>query len=105
MGDVPHITVCAPRGEGLDDLRAALLAFVPEVGAESGALSQARHVEAARRACQSLQDAAAAIDAGMPLDVAAVDLSAALDVLGEITGETLNEQVISEVFARFCVGK
>lgn len=105
VGDVPRITVCAPRGEGLDDLRAALLAFVPEVGAESGALSQARHVEAARRACQSLQDAAAAIDAGMPLDVAAVDLSAALDVLGEITGETLNEQVISEVFARFCVGK
>ena len=41
----------------------------------------------------------------MPLDVCAVDLSYALDALGEITGETLNEQVIDEVFARFCVGK
>ena len=41
----------------------------------------------------------------MPLDVCAVDLSDALDALGEITGETLNEQVIDEVFARFCVGK
>lgn len=41
----------------------------------------------------------------MPLDLAAVDLSAALDTLGEITGETMKEQVISEVFSRFCVGK
>ena len=39
------------------------------------------------------------------LDVAAVDLSAALDALGEITGETMSEKVIDEVFARFCVGK
>ena len=41
----------------------------------------------------------------MTLDMCAVDLSAALDALGEITGETMSEQVISEVFARFCVGK
>lgn len=40
-----------------------------------------------------------------PLDVAAVDLSAALDALGEITGETMSEKVIDEVFAKFCVGK
>ena len=46
-----------------------------------------------------------AIDDGLPLDLCAVDLSAALDALGEITGETMNEAVISEVFSRFCVGK
>lgn len=45
------------------------------------------------------------LEDGMPLDVAAVDLSAALDALGEITGETMSEKVIDEVFARFCVGK
>ena len=63
------------------------------------------HVEAALRACASLDEAISAIADGMPLDVAAIDLSAALDALGEITGETMNEQVIDEVFARFCVGK
>ena len=67
-------------------LKEALAAFVPEDGAESSALSQARHVEAARRACAALSDAVAALSDGMPLDVAAVDLSAALDALGEITG-------------------
>lgn len=105
FGDVPTVAVCAPRGEGMEALKEALAAFVPEDGAESSALSQARHVEAARRACAALSDAVAALSDGMPLDVAAVDLSAALDALGEITGETMSEKVIDEVFAKFCVGK
>ena len=99
------MAVCAPKGEGLDALRRAFVSFAPADGAESSMLSQARHVEAARRACVCLGDAMQAIGDGMPLDMCAVDLSAALDVLGEITGETMNEQVIDEVFARFCVGK
>lgn len=99
------VSVCAPRGEGLDALRALLVSFAPKDGAESAMLSQARHVQAAMRACDALAQAQQALEAGMPLDVCAVDLSDALDALGEITGETLNEQVIDEVFARFCVGK
>ena len=90
FGDVPTVAVCAPRGEGMEALKEALAAFVPEDGAESSAMSQARHVEAARRACAALSDAVAALSDGMPLDVAAVDLSAALDALGEITGETMS---------------
>lgn len=105
FGDVPMVTVCATRGEGMEALRDALTAFVPADGAESSALSQARHVEAAGRARAALCDAVTAIEDGMPLDVAAVDLSAALDALGEITGETMSERVIDEVFAKFCVGK
>lgn len=103
--DVPGVTVCAQTGEGMDALRAALAAFAPEEATESGALTQARHVEAALRACASLDDAVRAIAEGFPLDMAAIDLSAALDALGEITGETMRESVIDEVFSRFCVGK
>jgi len=99
------VTVCAPQGEGLDALKALLCSFAPEDGAESSMLSQARHVQAALRACQSLEEAQRALDEGMTPDLCAVDLSAALDALGEITGETMSEQVIGEVFARFCVGK
>jgi len=99
------MSVCALTGEGMDELKDALLSFAPEDGAESSMLSQARHVEAAHRACDSLSDACRAIEDQMPLDLCAVDLSAALDCLGEITGETMSEKVIDEVFARFCVGK
>ncbi len=103
--DAQALSICAPKGEGLDALKAALVAFAPMDGAESSMLSQARHVQAAHRACASLDDAIHSIDDGLPLDMCGVDLSAALDALGEITGETMSEQVINEVFARFCVGK
>ena len=99
------VSVCAPKGEGLNALRALLVSFAPTDGAESSMLSQARHVQAAMHACDALAEAQRAIEEDMPLDVCAVDLSDALDALGEITGETMNEQVIDEVFARFCVGK
>ena len=99
------VSICAPRGEGLDALCRLLVSFAPKDGAESSMLSQARHVQAAMHACDALREAQAAIEEDMPLDVCAVDLSDALDALGEITGETMNEQVIDEVFARFCVGK
>ena len=102
---VPAVTVCAQTGEGMDALRALLVSFAPDDADESCALTQARHVEAAMRACASLDDAVQAIALGYPLDVAAIDLSAALDALGEITGETMRESVIDEVFSRFCVGK
>ena len=99
------VSVCAPRGEGLEALKELLVSFAPKDGTESSMLSQARHVQSALKACDALGDAMASIDDGMTLDVCAVDLSAALDALGEITGETMNEQVISQVFLRFCVGK
>ena len=72
---------------------------------DSASGSCASTAQAALRACKSLDDADAALADGMPLDVAAVDLSAALDALGEITGETLREGVLDEIFSRFCVGK
>lgn len=102
---VPRLTVCAPEGEGMDALRRLIVSFAPEAEEGGASLSQARHVEAAGRACASLGDAVRAIGDGMPLDLCAVDLSAALDALGEITGETMNEVILDEVFSRFCVGK
>ena len=102
---IPRLTVCAPMGEGMDALRQIIVSFAPAADEGGASLSQARHVEAAQRACTSLDDAVRAINDRLPLDLCAVDLSSALDALGEITGETMNEAVIDEVFSRFCVGK
>ncbi len=99
------VIVSAVSGEGIEALKELLVSFAPKDATESSILSQARHVEAAMRACACLDDAMTAITEGMPLDMCAVDLSAALDCLGEITGETMSERVIDEVFSRFCVGK
>ena len=99
------LTLCAQRSEGLDALKAHLLSFAPTDGAQSAALTQARHVQAARSACAALRDAVSSVDAGMPLDITSVDLTRAMHILGEITGETLDEDVIDRVFSTFCVGK
>ena len=105
FADARCVSVCALTGEGMDALRRLIVSFAPGGDGESAALSQERHVEAARRACGALEDAVRALDDAMPLDLCAVDLCAALDALGEITGETVSETILNEVFSSFCVGK
>ena len=102
---VQVLTVSSRTGEGLDALRRCILSFAQRNTTESAALTQLRHVEAARRACASLEAAARSIEECFTADLAGIDLSGALDALGEITGETMNERVIDAVFERFCVGK
>ncbi len=67
------------------------------------ALTQPRHVEAARRAAEHLRAAAAAMD--IAVDLASVDLSAAQSELASITGDQVEESLLDAVFSRFCVGK
>ena len=64
-----------------------------------------RHIELVLRAAEYLENAVSAIEAGMHLDTAPIDIMAALSTLGEITGENASEAVIDRVFERFCVGK
>lgn len=92
-------------GEGVDALIERLQSYAPQDASGGAMLTQQRHIDAAQKAAQSLSDALDALDMGMELDLIAVDLRRALSVLGEITGETLSEDVIDQVFARFCVGK
>ena len=64
-----------------------------------------RHIELAHRAADHLRQAVEAVEGGLPLDTAAIDIRAALSSLMEITGENATEAVIDRVFASFCVGK
>ena len=46
-----------------------------------------------------------AIDQGISLDLAAIDLNAAWNYFGEITGDTLSEDLVDKIFSDFCIGK
>ncbi|MGE5560523.1 MAG: tRNA uridine-5-carboxymethylaminomethyl(34) synthesis GTPase MnmE [Chloroflexota bacterium] len=74
----------------------------PEAGAVA---TRERHRRALADAAAALRDGAAAAQAGVPLDLLVIDLRRALQALGEITGETVSEDVIERIFADFCVGK
>ena len=63
-----------------------------------------RHYAALLKAAKALKSATENLET-LTLDIIAVDLKDAWYALGEITGETANEEIISTVFSKFCVGK
>ena len=91
----------------LNTLRAALRTTLVGEGAdlERPYLARIREVDAATEALHALDFALQTIAAGEPLDLVSGDLSAALAALGKITGDTVTEEVLTGIFARFCIGK
>lgn len=102
-----RVRVSARTGEGLAGLRAALAEAA--VGSSGAVLPpwavNARHQAALRQAEAAILDALEAARGAMPLDCVAIDVQAAVAALGEITGDALVEEIVEEVFERFCVGK
>lgn len=106
--DMLGIAVSAATGAGMDRLAAeiARLCRIDEIRAENGAvITNMRHRSALADAHRALSDAADALRSGVPTDIASIDIAAAMDALGEITGETVSESVVDEIFHNFCVGK
>ena len=68
-------------------------------------VTHARHRQALEAARTCLADAEETLRAALPADFLAIDVQAALAALGEITGQTTPDEVIHEIFARFCIGK
>ena len=64
-----------------------------------------RHEDALRKAYKSLLKALGTSKNEMPCDLVAIDLRDAYDFLGEITGESVSDKIIDEIFSKFCVGK
>ncbi len=108
----PAVALSARDGAGLPALEDALYALATgPTGAASltaetdPALATVRQREALATARDHARHAVAALAAGVPLDLVAVDARAALVAIGEITGENASEAVLEAIFARFCIGK
>lgn len=68
-------------------------------------VSNTRHYEALRRVQQALVDVTRGLDNGTPADLLAVDLRDALYHLGAVTGEVTSDEILGNIFGRFCIGK
>lgn len=101
------LEVSAKTGEGLEKLKEAImeLFFKGQVTAKDAVITNTRHKEALIRAKESLNSGLAALKNTMAIDLASIDLRAAWASLGEITGETLEEDIIDKIFSEFCIGK
>lgn len=100
------IPLCAKTGEGLEQLESALdCLFDDSVPCDGSILTNARQAGAVARAVEALERALAALKQGLTPDAVLVDVEAALEALGEITGQTMREEITNRIFERFCVGK
>lgn len=107
-GAVPVISLSAQYGSGIDELEEALRKLTEEQNAESGRelfLTNLRHVELVRKALLAVNRALSSCGLGMPADCIAVDLTESWNALGEITGDTMDDELIASIFSNFCVGK
>lgn len=103
----PVLSLSAGTGDGLDSLKDKLLSLALSHADTAGSalLTNTRHIELVRQSRQALQRALDSIEAGMPVDCAVVDLREAWELLGSITGDTVHDDMVEEIFSRFCLGK
>ena len=105
--EVDAIRVSALTGEGLDALRTAILKSVNHSDHQHEGLliTNVRHHDLLRGAIHEIDSAAALLNDRVSEELTLVPLHNALRYLDQITGETTTEDILSEVFATFCIGK
>ena len=105
--DLRAINVSARTGEGLATLRSAILASLSGNGIEDGSLliTNSRHYDLLCSTQRELEAARIALHERQSEELILVPLHNALRLLGQITGETTTEDILSEIFATFCIGK
>ncbi|MDY6892507.1 MAG: tRNA uridine-5-carboxymethylaminomethyl(34) synthesis GTPase MnmE [Chloroflexota bacterium] len=104
----PSILTSARTGEGLTALENGMVNAVvcgTVVTSDAVMVTNPRHKVALQKAEISLAQARRAIEQDLPDDFITIDLAAALHALGEITGETITEELLDTIFSSFCIGK
>ena len=102
------VEVSALTGAGLEELEAALKALAPmDMGAGNYGqlLTNQRQEDAARRALLGVQRAREALEMGVTPDALLTDVEEALACVGELTGQSVREDITDRIFSKFCVGK
>lgn len=106
--NAPVIELSAKTGAGLDVFTSWLQKFVYGSDKHLGDgiyVQNARHENLLKNSLASMQDALSAAEAQMPYDCIMIDLRNAAGFLGEITGDTVRDEIINEIFSKFCIGK
>ena len=105
---IPVIEISAKNQKGIDELEEALkemfykgsISFNSEIY-----ITNVRQKTALQDAYESLRKVKESIELGMPEDFYSIDLMDAYESLGNITGETIGEDLVNEIFSKFCMGK
>ena len=101
------VAISAKTGEGLDALRAAIMEPFQDGNVTDGdfLITNARHFDLLRRSTEALRSSKSLVGQAGKEDLLLLGLYESLRYLGEITGETTPEDILSQIFATFCIGK
>lgn len=100
--------ISATTGSGIETLKSVLRVHLTSRGfetTESVTVTNVRHRDALRRANDSLGQALESVQCGMAGELISIDVRAAADALGEITGAITTDEILGRIFSEFCIGK
>ncbi|MGG2094297.1 tRNA uridine-5-carboxymethylaminomethyl(34) synthesis GTPase MnmE [Bacillus sp. S13(2024)] len=107
-GSARVITTTLIEEKGVDELEQAIADLFFEGAIEAADMtyvSNARHIGLLTQAEKTIGDAIEAIHSSVPIDMVQIDLTRTWEILGEITGDTVHESLIDQLFSQFCLGK
>ena len=99
------LEISAKQGTGLDHLRQMLANWAGQDRNNEILVTNARHADALRRSAEALRRSISALDNNLSAELLAEDLRAAISHISEITGEITTDEILGEIFGRFCIGK
>jgi len=108
ISDAPIVIASMEDGTGMEELLSEIEAMFlrGQIDLNNEVLvTNERHRQLLDKAITSLDSAAFAHESGLPLDLVTIDLKESADYLGQITGESVSEDVVNAIFERFCIGK
>ena len=104
-----HIKISVLKNQNIDQIEDRINALFFEnaglVEQDATYLSNARHISLIEKAIASLQAVNEGLALGMPVDLLQVDLTRTWEILGEITGDAAPDELITQLFSQFCLGK
>ncbi len=104
--DLETIFVSAKRNENINLIMDSLVASVKDLDlSDNTIISNARHLGALNKVAESILAVEESFQQGVPTDLIAIDIRTALHYLGEITGQVTTDELLGNIFGKFCIGK
>ncbi|WP_430534960.1 tRNA uridine-5-carboxymethylaminomethyl(34) synthesis GTPase MnmE [Listeria rocourtiae] len=107
-GNNPVVETSLVNDAGITQLEIAIkdLFFAGEIDAgDATYVSNVRHIALLHEAIGAIEAVIDGVEAGMPVDIVQIDMTRAWDLLGEIIGESVQDELLDQLFNQFCLGK
>ena len=104
----PIIKISAKTKEGIDDIYSEIdkLFNLDKISSnDESIITNERQKDQILKAKEDIEEAINSVNNNVPVDICEINIKSALEDIGEITGKNVSEDIINEIFKRFCVGK